>query len=87
MPTSYASSDSGSSIIGDLADADDANKGSATSLPPGSHGAAVRKHEKVLSLDELCRLTRFSRKEVRAFYRTLKQVLTRFTPLPIISST
>ena len=32
--------------------------------------------EKALSLDELCRLTRFSRQEVRAFYRTLKQVCT-----------
>jgi len=76
MPTSYASnSSSSSSIIGDLVDVDDQTKGSAASLPATSHAAAVRKHEKVLSLDELCRLTRFSRQEVRAFYRTLKQVL------------
>jgi len=39
--------------------------GSATSAAP---------HEKPLTLDELCRLTHFSRQEVRAFYRTLKQV-------------
>ena len=86
MPTSFTSSISGGSIS-DLADVDfgteEAKKAAAAAAADATAAQAlndVRQQEKALSLDELCRLTRFSRQEIRGFYRTLKQV----KPPPLI---
>ena len=85
MPASFADSSSASSCsesVADLADVE-GGAGSARSGGAGKSASAASaaakaamQQEKALSLDELCRLTRFSRQEVRAFYRTLKQVCT-----------
>lgn len=86
MPASYISQSSCSESVSDLAvDVDllstpakqggeGAAKESSTVTAAAAALRSIREQEKKLSLDEICRLTRFSRKEVRSFYRTLKQV-------------
>ena len=79
MPTSFYSSTSSCSVA-DLADVDLAGDVSKTATNAATAAATIavqldaQHQKKSPSLDELCRLTRFSRQEVRAFYRTLKQV-------------
>lgn len=71
MPESF--SDSGScdqASILDFADVD-LCRANATKTGNGQEEKQVRLR---LSLDEICHRTSFTRKEVRAFYRTLKQV-------------
>lgn len=69
MPSSFANSDSDSCDITDFADVD--LRANVTRAANGQEEKQIRLR---LSLDEICHRTNFSRKEVRAFYRTLKQV-------------
>lgn len=74
MPTSFTNSESGSSeaSISDFGEVD-LCRPNPTVIKPiiGQEGKHIRFR---LSLDEICQRTNFTRKEVRAFYRTLKQV-------------
>ncbi|EFX80815.1 hypothetical protein DAPPUDRAFT_303902 [Daphnia pulex] len=70
MPSFSDSSSEQASIL-DFADVDQlCSKANVTKVSNGQEDKQVRLR---LSLDEICHRTNFTRKEVRAFYRTLKQ--------------
>ncbi|XP_046461890.1 hippocalcin-like protein 1 [Daphnia pulex] len=69
MPSFSDSSSEQASIL-DFADVDLCSKANVTKVSNGQEDKQVRLR---LSLDEICHRTNFTRKEVRAFYRTLKQ--------------
>lgn len=72
MPSfSDSGSDDQASIL-DFADVDLCSRANVTSKT--SNGQEDKQVRLRLSLDEICHRTNFTRKEVRAFYRTLKQV-------------
>jgi hypothetical protein len=73
MPSFSDSSSEQASIL-DFADVDLCSKANVTKVSNGQEDKQVRLR---LSLDEICHRTNFTRKEVRAFYRTLKQVSTK----------
>ena len=72
MPASFTNSDSDSSVpsLTDFADVDL----SRTNVTRSANGQDEKQVRLRLSLDEICHRTNFTRQEVRAFYRTLKQV-------------
>lgn len=71
MPSSFSDSGSSEPSISDFADVDLLARANVTRAANGPEDKQVRLR---LSLDEICHRTNFTRQEVRAFYRTLKQV-------------
>lgn len=71
MPSSFSDSGSSEPSISDFADVDLCRANVTRASANGPEDKQVRLR---LSLDEICHRTNFTRQEVRAFYRTLKQV-------------
>ena len=73
MP-SFSDSGSDQASILDFADVDLCGSRANNVTNKTSNGQEDKQVRLRLSLDEICHRTNFTRKEVRAFYRTLKQV-------------
>ena len=73
MP-SFSDSGSDQASILDFADVDLCSSRANNVTNKTSNGQEDKQVRLRLSLDEICHRTNFTRKEVRAFYRTLKQV-------------